>query len=350
VNDPDGAIVTNVIVDTSGKYSVERRFVFVIADSTPPEVKCEFRKRQDLFHVINPPPGGFVPDGTMVPPFPDSTKNEPLHIDARNENGQMWVDVGLHYDITDDSQTEIQVDIGLYSNEYEKGINHGGMFEFIERNDIGNPLVDPAGSATDFVHRAMLFLSPYSCKSETKGRKGSKTNNGKLCVEEVNGENNLDINFPITTRFYDIIIKATDKAGNVGETQCTVIVVPNNDEHYTYIKSSGKNSSTNLGKGNDKIVPTHDPNDLVEEYKISQKRFNLGTYSHVWDFELSDVLTPLPTAAPTVAGTGKAGKGKTNGKSTIGNIKEKIHTSQRTSRGSRRKERIGILRNAEWNG
>ncbi len=69
------------------------------ADTTPPQVTCRFHKRQDLFHVVNPPPG-FVPDGTMSPPFPNTALNEPLHIDARNEDGQKFVDVGLLYDIT----------------------------------------------------------------------------------------------------------------------------------------------------------------------------------------------------------------------------------------------------------
>jgi hypothetical protein len=187
VNDKNLNVVEGVIVDTSGAYFVERSFKFVLADLEPPVVSCGFHKRQDIMHVVNPPPG-FVYDGSMIPPYPRNNLDEPLHIDARNEDGQDLVDIKLVYNITvsfliyfnfnifvncfvtklkntcimfplqDNSSTDINVDITLLSNEYERNLED--MHIFLERNDIANALENPANS--DFVHRATLFLSPYS--------------------------------------------------------------------------------------------------------------------------------------------------------------------------------------------
>ena len=186
VNDEDLNVVQDVIVDTSGAYFVERSFGFVLADVEPPVVSCGFQKLQDIRHVVNPPPG-FVPDGSMIPPYPRHN-DEPLHIDARNEDGQDLVDIKLVYNITvsflvyfnfnivvpcfetklkntcimiplqDNSSTDINVDITLLSNEYERNLEE--MHIFLKRNDIANSLENPVNS--DFVHRATLFLSPYS--------------------------------------------------------------------------------------------------------------------------------------------------------------------------------------------
>mmetsp|Transcript_19527 Transcript_19527/g.24605 ORF Transcript_19527/g.24605 Transcript_19527/m.24605 type:complete len:784 (-) Transcript_19527:259-2610(-) len=319
VNDSnnDNNIVQGVIVDTSGAFFAERAFAFVIADTEAPVVTCEFNKRQDLFHVVNPPPG-FVPDGTVIPPFPDPNLDEPLHIDARNEDGQKFVDVGLLYTVTDNSGADITVDIELFSNEFEDG-DGPEMFKIIERNDLANPIANPA--AVDFVHRAMFFLSPFSCKSETKRNEMLK-NEGKLCVAENNNQNAANPNFPITTRFYDIIITATDKKGNAGETSCTVIVVPDNEEHYPGPGKGGTNKSKCLnGKGKGGCV-LPDPNNLVDEYNISQKRFKIGTFSHVWDLSLNADTTrpPLPTPPPS-KGKGKS-KNRRRGNKNIRLLKE----------------------------
>jgi hypothetical protein len=138
---------------------------------------------------------------------------------------------------------------------------------------------------------------------QSKG-KGSKRD--KICVAEVNGQNNDHVDFPITSRFYDIIIKATDKAGNEGKATCTVIVVPTNDEHSYKAPSKGqKVQARSKGKGSN---PPHSPTNLVDEYDISQKRYEIGTFGHVWDFSLSEKITMPPTSAPTKYGKGK-GKG-----------------------------------------
>lgn len=148
---------------------------------------------------------------------------------------------------------------------------------------------------------ALIYISlvvSYSCKSE---RSENAEKKWKLCEAEKNTQNNKNINFPITTRFYDIIIKATDQSGNVGETSCTVIVVPNNEEHYS---KSAKPPRVN-GKGKGKGTP-HLATDLIDEYNISQKRYKIGTFSHIWDFTLDNTVTKAPSPAPT------PGKGKGN--------------------------------------
>ena len=52
------------------------------------------------------------------------------------------------------------IDITLLSNEleYEIGAFNPNTYFFDQRRDLGNP----AGAAGDLVHRASLFLSPFS--------------------------------------------------------------------------------------------------------------------------------------------------------------------------------------------
>lgn len=151
---------------------------------------------------------------------------------------------------------------------------------------------------------------------------------GKLCVTEDNNQNTNNPNFPITTRFYDIIINATDAKGNSGLTSCTVIVVPDNEEHYP---GKGKGSAKCSKKGKGKGCAPHDPNNLVEEYNISQKRFKIGTFSHMWDFSLNDDITFPPTSAPAI---GK-GKGSTSIKKTKKDGKSKKKGGKSKKKGKR---------------
>jgi hypothetical protein len=145
----------------------------------------------------------------------------------------------------------------------------------------------------------LTYYKHIRCESKLKG--GSKRS--ELCVAEANGQNNDHVDFPITSRFYDIIIKATDKAGNEGKATCTVIVVPTNDEHsYKVPSKRQKVQARSKGKGSN---PPHSPTNLVDEYDISQKRYKIGTFSHVWDFSMSEKITMPPTSAPTKYGKGK---------------------------------------------
>ena len=67
-----------------------------------------------------------------------------------------------------------------------------------------------------------------------------------------------------------------------------------------------------------------DPNNLVDEYNISQKRFRIGSFSHVWNFSLNAATTrpPAPTPPPS-KGKGKNGKKKEKKKKNIRVLKEK---------------------------
>lgn len=123
----------------------------------------------------------------------------------------------------------------------------------------------------------------------------------------------------VSTRFYDLSIAATDKAGNVGETMCTVIVVP--QAHYSSGMKSKKaaQSSTAIPKGSKtkfseckrskgKGKSFHNPNDLRAEYAKSKQRYGIATFSHVWDPNLNTILTPPPSPIPPVPKSKKSQK------------------------------------------
>ena len=123
----------------------------------------------------------------------------------------------------------------------------------------------------------------------------------------------------ITTRFYDIEITGTDRAGNVGTTTCSIIVVPHmpatitgkgkgkgkgNNNKQPKLKgvlkmNPKKNKSKSGGKsgGIIKEPQPHDPNALRQQFKLSTQRFEISTVSFVWDSELNTTLAdpPLPT-------------------------------------------------------
>ena len=119
----------------------------------------------------------------------------------------------------------------------------------------------------------------------------------------------------ITTRFYDIEITGTDRAGNVGTTTCSIIVVPHMPATVTG-KGKGNNNQQRKLKGVLKMNPKknksksggksggiikepqpHDPNALRQQFKLSTQRFEISTVSFVWDSELNTTLAdpPLPT-------------------------------------------------------
>ena len=64
-----------------------------------------------------------------------------------------------------------------------------------------------------------------------------------------------------------------------------------------------------------------DPNNLVYEYNISQKRFRIGSFSHVWNFSLNAATTrpPAPTPPPS---KGKGKNGRKRGNKNIRLLKE----------------------------
>jgi hypothetical protein len=147
----------------------------------------------------------------------------------------------------------------------------------------------------------------------------------------------------VTTRFYDIEIVATDSAGNVGVETCSVIVVP--DDHYedtieltSSSKKSGKASSKastrklkgilskssktskskKSSKQNGKMVEEpHNPDDLRLEYPLSIQRYELASFSLLWDNSRDTTLKvpPLPECdldLHTGSGKGKGGGSKSS--------------------------------------
>ena len=149
------------------------------------------------------------------------------------------------------------------------------------------------------------FVFKNRCQSDTKRNEKLEESNS-ICESEINNQNNDNADFPITSRFYDIIVKATDQAGNVGQALCSVLVVPKQK-----VQRTEKYRKTTSGKGKKKWQVYMDT-DLIEEYAISQKRHELGRFSHKWDPTLVNIITNKPTPAPTVSkGKGK-GKGSNN--------------------------------------
>ena len=171
----------------------------------------------------------------------------------------------------------------------------------------------------------------------SKGSKGSGNCASAICeIEET-------ANRTVTTRFYDIIISATDAAGNVGTKTCSVIVIP--DGHYGIAgsKKSSKKGGTKGPKGmqnggqiqrgvrhlesfgdlsgrnlqlpkkvkkgvNGLPNNEHDPDDLRKEYARSTQRYVISELSLEWDPKL-DLTLPNPEIVDV--GNGESSKGKT---------------------------------------
>ena len=100
----------------------------------------------------------------------------------------------------------------------------------------------------------------------------------------------------INTRFYDIVIAATDVAGNTGTATCSVIVIPSAKCSKSQKGSpSTKSSKTGCNRGVD--VP------LVNEYENYIQRFKIGTVTHYYDRSLDMIhpsaMLPPPPVQPT---------------------------------------------------
>jgi len=279
-----------MVVDGPGASSTEEIFEFAI-DGTGPTVVCGFNKQQHIHHVNDP---NFISDGTMIPPFPIGDDNDPLHIDFAHDKEHL-VDVKLWYDIEDnvavDVNDKIQVNITVTSNEYEN--NGRDMVNTVETFDLGHP---------DSVHRAELYLAPFTCHD-------SDYDNKVTCrVEKAHP--------PITSRFYNIEVAAADINGNVGKATCSVVVVP---QCHRRIKYSSGHRLTSEGKGKGHICkgkgkgigkekgdsPYH-PNILAKELKLSVNRYLISFKTHEWDPKLrtSRNPPPIPTFPPKGKGKG----------------------------------------------
>jgi hypothetical protein len=158
-------------------------------------------------------------------------------------------------------------------------------------------------------------------------------------------------NDSITTRFYDIIISATDAAGNVGSKTCSVIVIP--DDHYcgdgNGSTAGGLSSKKKCGGKSTKGIPNggqrgvrhlasfddlstrklqlpkkltkaskgvlndeHFPDDLRMEYALSTQRYVISELSLEWDPKLNTNLdVPALPGPETNVGNGNGTKGKT---------------------------------------
>jgi len=255
-------------------FETIRTFEFII-DGTGPTIKCGFDKRQDLFHVNDPE---FEPDCATAPPFPSGGREDPLHITAESD----LVDVEFWYQITDESQEEkkLSVKVSVLSNEYD--LSDGSvMARLMERRSLPNG-----------VHRAKVYLEPYSCRD----------GGSSICDVETTGNPELN------ARFYDIEVTSADELGNKGSATCSVIVIPQGSKSSKAGKSqhpgsswpgvcaSGKSAKKALGlfdhvvgtgkSGKTKPSIPHDPNDLRSEFALSTQRFRIETIGLEWDTSL----------------------------------------------------------------
>ena len=114
-----------------------------------------------------------------------------------------------------------------------------------------------------------------------------------------------------TARFYEINLLATDSSGNVGETTCTVAVVP--EYHYPKSKSSKSTTDRDLksseGKDSKGAPARPSRKSLIAELVRSKQRYVLHEAVVVWDTGLDEgVVTPAPTIAPTRSKSSKRTK------------------------------------------
>jgi hypothetical protein len=114
-----------------------------------------------------------------------------------------------------------------------------------------------------------------SCKSKS-GKKGSDGAGGTgSCKSEPS----------VDARIYDITISATDKAGNKGETTCSIIVIP--EDHY------------------ETEAACTDPSALQAVKKDSKQRFKLSQSSSTWANEkISEAVPPSPEQVEESFGDG----------------------------------------------
>ena len=220
----------------------------------------------------------------------------------------------------DPTTPPIPVTVEVTSNEIEYGKVR--MAEIVETKDLGSP--------KNKVHRAEVFLAPYTCHDE----RGESV----LCKPEIIEID--DYEEVESTRVYDIEVSATDEIGNVGSATCSVVVIPKHHPSTTSICGSSKSAkathrtllkgetksgkakgeSTKSVKGKESSWSSskssksakcldHDNDDLRREYELSTKRFVVSSLDLHWNTSLDATMDkPLePTSS------GKSGKSKSKG-------------------------------------
>jgi len=214
----------------------------------------------------------------------------------------------------DPTTPPIPVTVEVTSNEIEYGKVR--MAEIAETKDLGSPV--------NKVHRAEVFLAPYTCHDE----RGESV----LCKPEIieidDDEEELQL-----TRVYDIEVSATDQIGNVGSATCSVVVIPKHHPSTTNICGSSKSAKathrtllkgetkSGKAKGESKSMKgeesswssskssksikclDHDNNDLRREYDLSKQRFVVSSLELYWDTSL-DITIDKPLEPIS----GKSGK------------------------------------------
>ena len=225
----------------------------------------------------------------------------------------------------DPTTPPIPVTVEVTSNEIEYGKVR--MAEIAETKDLGSP--------KNKVHRAEVFLAPYTCHDER--------DESVLCKPEIieidDDQEELEL-----TRVYDIEVSATDEIGNVGSATCSVVVIPKHHPSTTSICGSSKSAKathrtllkgeTKSGKAKGDSTKSvkekesswssskssksikcldHDNNDLRREYDLSKQRFAISSLDLHWDTSLDTTMDK-----PVEPISGKSGKSKSKGTHTKG--------------------------------
>lgn len=213
----------------------------------------------------------------------------------------------------------LPVSVKVTSNEIEYGKVR--MVETVETENLGSPV--------NKVHRAKVFLAPYTCRDE----RGESV----LCepeIIEIDEDEEVEL-----TRVYDIEVSATDEIGNVGSVTCSVVVIPKHHPSTTSIcgssksakathrtllkgetksgkakgestKSVGKESSWSSSKSSKSAkCLDHDNDDLRREYDLSTQRFVVSSLDLHWNVSLDTTMDkPLEPIS-----SGKSGKSSSKG-------------------------------------
>ena len=301
--------------DTPGKPITVELFVLEV-DSTAAEITCGFFLPQDKKHLA-----WGRHDRCAPPAYPE--KDDILHIDLDSHDEKALIDVKFWYQIEVSCLALSEFNLQSYFSQFL------ALYRLMEQL-----MLMSAFSATnwrDVVHVSgkKLWVSLSSVKTNPVSYKGPRCislrlgkslrcslypfarvktcdaiHNPRLyaidsCQDHKHRGVVCDIedNYFISTRFYDIEITATDLAGNVSNETCSVAVIPRG--HYGRKSSKSKGSRALNERSKSSKGGSHDADDLRKEFQKSTQRYCIADLSLVWDPELNTKLIepPLPPDA-----------------------------------------------------
>ena len=210
------------------------RTATVAVDDEAPVVQCGFRPDSTSMNIV---------DGKTL-----------YHYMLNSDrNGNRLVDSRLIYNVTDNCEDNIDINIVVNSNELEQN-NIAELFSFRMRNSV---------------QQAKFLYAPRTCENAV-GR-------DHFCEESVSH-----------VRYYAVDVTATDSAGNIGRDTCKVAIVSSCDHpepDYCEKSQAGKYY----------YAKSHIDNAISEQpilYKVSTAKL-------AWEASLETIAYPEPPRVPS---------------------------------------------------